>query len=171
MGKKNNRKAHPPEGAHKKGVVEIKPNPFQHMPSDDELVTAVRNFPSPYQWALTHASTGQQQFLNDDDRVEKITGWCRTAERIDLLLQEAAPNVAMKEELGRLGLDPVKLWLYMQEEAPARLVFHLLKEEAENFHPFVLEEKEAGARAKAAIKQVEDGISEYLLADFRRQLK
>ena len=117
MGKKSKRKAHPSGGAHRKGVVEIKPNPFQHMPSDEELVTAVRNFPSPYQWALTHASADQQQFLNDHDQIEKITG---TAERIDLLLQEAAPNVAMKKDCGRLGLDPVKLWLYMQEEAPAR---------------------------------------------------
>ena len=74
MGKNTNRKAHPPEGAHKKGAVEIKPNPFQHMPSDEEMVTAVRNFPSPYQWARKHASADQQQFLNDHDQIEKITG-------------------------------------------------------------------------------------------------
>ena len=63
----------------------------------------------------------------------------------------------------------MKLWLWEQEQAPARLVFHLLKEEAENFHPFVWKEKVAGVKAKAAIKRVEAGISEYLLADFRRQ--
>ena len=89
MGKKSKRKAHPSGGAHRKGVVEIKPNPFQHMPSDEELVTAVRNFPSPYQWALTHASADQQQFLNDHDQIEKITG---TAEKSSYFYKKLSPT-------------------------------------------------------------------------------
>ena len=167
MGKNSNKRAHPPQGAHKRGtyvnIDSFKLNPFRHTPSDEEMISAVTNFQTPYQWALKHASAGQQQFLNDVDRVEKITGWCKTAEKIDTLLKEAAPHAELAEEL---GLDPAKLWLYGQEEAPARLVYHLLKEQAENFHPFVLEEEIAATRAKEAIARVNEGISEHLRMDF-----
>ena len=169
MVKKASRKMKPPRQPPSDAVVkldDINANPFRPSPNYKEMMEAVLNFATPFQWALSKASGWEQQAAGSNKATEAVS-LCAVAQRIDTLLQYASPE----EELAiTMGVEPAKLWLYIKEEAPSDLVFSKLQEEANLFHPYVFTPGWAKIQAKKAISRVDTKISEFLLKDFEESV-